>query len=179
MLWKQIRVIFLKAPLANCAIIVFFQSCFFFILSVFVIWMTWHIKRVWGDRGPVHMRTNHVPKDVSERESALSWFESLILALVNTKLFQIRLLKCVLKREKGAFWIVICLESLILDHVNTKLFRNACAFRKCAIAIQNIFRNVFRSHVNTARAYLVLVFHYVTVVFKSWVLILMSPHITH
>ena len=31
---------------------------------------------------------------------ALSWFESLILALVNAKLFQIRLLKCVLKREK-------------------------------------------------------------------------------
>ena len=26
------------------------------------------------------MRTNHVPKDVSERDSALSWFESLILA---------------------------------------------------------------------------------------------------
>ena len=39
------------------------------------------------------MRTNHV-------DSALSWFESLILALVNTKLFQIRLLKCVLKCEK-------------------------------------------------------------------------------
>ena len=29
------------------------------------------------------MRTNHVPKDVSERDSALSWFESLILALMN------------------------------------------------------------------------------------------------
>ena len=45
------------------------------------------------DSGPVHMRTNHVPKDVSKRDSALSWFESLILALVNAKLFQIRLLK--------------------------------------------------------------------------------------
>ena len=42
------------------------------------------------------MRTNYVPKDVSERDSALSWFESLILALVNAKLFQIR----PLKREK-------------------------------------------------------------------------------
>ena len=46
------------------------------------------------------MRTNHVPKDISERDSALSWFESLILAHVNAKLFQIRLLKRVLKREK-------------------------------------------------------------------------------
>ena len=40
------------------------------------------------------------PKDVSERDSAFSWFESLILAHVNAKLFQIRLLKRVLKREK-------------------------------------------------------------------------------
>ena len=48
--------------------------------------------------------TNHVPKDVSERDSALSWFESLILAHVNAKLFQIRLLKRVLKCEKkGVF----------------------------------------------------------------------------
>ena len=50
--------------------------------------------------GPVYMRTNHIPKDVSERDSALSRFESLILALVKAKLFQIRLLKRVLKREK-------------------------------------------------------------------------------
>ena len=50
--------------------------------------------------GPVHKRTNHVPKDVSERDSALSWFESLILPFVNAKLFQIRLLKRLLKREK-------------------------------------------------------------------------------
>ena len=57
--------------------------------------------------GPVHMRTSHVPKDVSERDSALSWFESLILALVNAKLFQIRLLKHTLKRKKRAFWIMI------------------------------------------------------------------------
>ena len=35
-------------------------------------------------------------KDISERDSALSWFESQILAHVNAKLFQIRLLK----REK-------------------------------------------------------------------------------
>ena len=68
----------------------------------------------------VHMKTNHVPKDVSERDSALSWFESLILAFVNAKLFQIRLLK----REKGVFWIVIRIESLILGHVNAKLFQN-------------------------------------------------------
>ena len=46
------------------------------------------------------MGYNHVPKDVSERDSALSWFESLILAHVNAKLFQIRVLKRVLKREK-------------------------------------------------------------------------------
>ena len=46
------------------------------------------------------MRTNPVPKDVSESDSALSWFESLILALVNAKLFQIRLLKRVLKHEE-------------------------------------------------------------------------------
>ena len=77
------------------------------------------------------MRTNHVPKDILERDSALSWFESLVLAHVNSKLFQIRLLKCVLKRKKGAFWIVIHVESLILGHVNAKLFCNvirACAF---------------------------------------------------
>ena len=41
---------------------------------------------------------HHVPKDVSERDSALSWFESLILAHVNAKLFQIRLLK---REKKG------------------------------------------------------------------------------
>ena len=46
------------------------------------------------------MRTNHVPKEVSERDSALSWSESLILALVNAKVFQISLLKRVLKRKK-------------------------------------------------------------------------------
>ena len=50
--------------------------------------------------GPVHKRMNHIPKDVSERDSALSWFESLILPFVNAKLFQIRLLKRVLKRGK-------------------------------------------------------------------------------
>ena len=48
--------------------------------------------------GPVHKRTNHVPKEFSERDSALSWFESLSLPFVNAKLFQIRLLKC---RKKG------------------------------------------------------------------------------
>ena len=36
--------------------------------------------------------------------------KKIILAHVNAKLFQIRLLK----REKGAFWIMIRLESLIL-----------------------------------------------------------------
>ena len=35
-----------------------------------------------------------------KRDSALSWFESPNLALVNAKLFQIKLLKHVLKREK-------------------------------------------------------------------------------
>ena len=87
-------------------------------------------------RGPVHKRTNHVPKDVSERDSALSWFESLILPFVNAKLFQIRLLKRILKHGKRAFWIVIRVESLILGHVNARLFRNvirACAFWKCAL----------------------------------------------
>ena len=86
--------------------------------------------------GPVHMRKNHVPKDVSEHDSALSWFESLILALVNAKLFQIRPLKRILKREKRAFWIVIRVESPILGYVNAKLFWNvirACAFWKCAL----------------------------------------------
>ena len=58
----------------------------------------------------VHKRTNHVPKDVSERDLALSWFESLILPFKNAKFFQIKLLK----REKRAFWIVIRVESLIL-----------------------------------------------------------------
>ena len=46
--------------------------------------------------GPVHKRMNRVPKDVSERDSALSWFESLILPLWTQSSFQIRLLK----REK-------------------------------------------------------------------------------
>ena len=46
------------------------------------------------------MGWNHVPKDVSERDSALSWFESLSLAHENAKLFQIGLLKRVLKCEK-------------------------------------------------------------------------------
>ena len=52
------------------------------------------------DCGPVHKRTNHVPKYISECDSALSWFESMILPFVNAKLFQIRLLKHVLKCEK-------------------------------------------------------------------------------
>ena len=55
------------------------------------------------NRGPVHKKTNHVLKDVSERDSALSRFESLILPFVNATLFQIRFLKCVLKRGKRAF----------------------------------------------------------------------------
>ena len=90
------------------------------------------------DIRPVHMRTNHVPKDVSERDSALSWFESLILALVNAKLFQIRLLIRVLKREKRAFWIVIRVGTLILGHVHTKLFRNVirlCALKRADCAV--------------------------------------------
>ena len=33
--------------------------------------------------GPVYKGTNQVPKAVSERDSALSWFESLILPFVN------------------------------------------------------------------------------------------------
>ena len=48
--------------------------------------------------GPVHKRMNHVLKDVSEYDSALSWFESLNLPFVNAKLFQIRLLK---REKKG------------------------------------------------------------------------------
>ena len=44
--------------------------------------------------GPVHKGVNHVPNAVSDCDfSALSWFESLILPIVNAKLFQIRLLK--------------------------------------------------------------------------------------
>ena len=46
--------------------------------------------------GPVHKGTNHVPKAVSERDSD----PFLILPFVNAKLFKIRLLKRVLKREK-------------------------------------------------------------------------------
>ena len=54
------------------------------------------------DIGPVHKRTKHVPKDVSEHDTALSWFESLILPFVNAKLFQIRLLKRAFEmRKKG------------------------------------------------------------------------------
>ena len=70
--------------------------------------------------GNFHMRTNHIPKDVSERDSALSWFESLILALVNQKLFKSGFWNA----EKRAFWIMIRIESLILGHVNAKFFRN-------------------------------------------------------
>ena len=39
-------------------------------------------------------------KTFQKRDSAFSWFESLILAHVNKKLFQLRLLERVLKREK-------------------------------------------------------------------------------
>ena len=77
------------------------------------------------------MRTSHVPKDVSEYDSALSLFESLILPFVNTKLFQIRLLKCVLKREKRG---VLDRDPRRKPDSRTKLFRNmirACAFWKC------------------------------------------------
>ena len=55
---------------------------------------------------------------------------------MNAKLFQIRLLKRVLKREKrGVLDRDPPIESLILELVNAKLFRNvirACAFKKCA-----------------------------------------------
>ena len=101
--------------------------------DIYFLPFTFSLTLTFNDIGCVHMGWNHVPKDISERDSALSWFESLILAHVNAKLFQIRLLKRVLKCEKRAFWIVICLESLILGHVNAKLFRNvirACAFWK-------------------------------------------------
>ena len=50
--------------------------------------------------GCFHMGWNHVPNDVSESDSALSWFESLILAHVNAKLFQIRLLNRVWNAKK-------------------------------------------------------------------------------
>ena len=54
----------------------------------------------------------------------LSWFESQILPFVNTKLFQIRLLK----REKRAFWIGIRVESLILRTCKRKALskRGSC-----------------------------------------------------
>ena len=54
-------------------------------------------------KGPVHKITNHVPKDVSERDSALSWIESLILPFLNATLFQIRLLKHIFETRKRAF----------------------------------------------------------------------------
>ena len=76
----------------------------------------------------LHGPSNHVPKDVSKRDSALSWFESLILAHVNAKLFQrsgFWNVQTFWNAIKRAFWIVpSALQSLILDHVNAKLFRN-------------------------------------------------------
>ena len=107
--------------------------CTFVAKSNSLQWIIKTIKKIMCITGPDHMRTNDVPKDVSERDSALSWFESLILALVNAKLFQIRLLK---REKRRAFWIVIRVESLILGHLNAKLFRNvirACAFWKCTL----------------------------------------------
>ena len=145
--------------------------------------------------GPVHKRTNHVPKDVSERDSTLSWFESLILPFVNANLFQIRLLK----REKKAFLdcdphrrpdsrtcerkalserdSCVCILEMRAEAmhgsisadcaVGTKYYlavRRSCSWLgrrlQCMwthivqitkrIAIQNVFRNVIRSFVNTA-----------------------------
>ena len=104
--------------------------------DIYFLPCTFSLTLTFNDIGCVHMGWNHVPKDISECDSALSWFERLILAHVNAKLFQIRLLKRILKCEKRAFWIGIRLESLILGHVNAKLFRNvirACAFWKCAL----------------------------------------------
>ena len=63
-------------------------------------------------------------KDVSERDSALSWFESLIFSPCERKAVSNQAFKTRFEmRKKGRFWIVICLESLILGHVNAKLFR--------------------------------------------------------
>ena len=84
------------------------------------------------NNGPVYMRTNHVPKDVSERDLALSWFESLILAHVNTKLFQIRLLK---RGKKGVLDrdsrrkpdSRICERKALWNEIR------ACTFWKCAL----------------------------------------------
>ena len=42
--------------------------------------MSTKLPSVGYNNGPVHIRTNHIPKDVSELGSALSRFESLILA---------------------------------------------------------------------------------------------------
>ena len=80
------------------------------------------------DFGPVHMRTDHVPKGVLERDSALFWFTQ--------SCFKSGFWNAFWNAEKRAFWIVIRVESLILGHVHTKLFRNvicACAFGKCAL----------------------------------------------
>ena len=67
--------------------------------DIYFLPCTFSLTLTFNDIGCVHMGWNHVPKDISERDSALSWFESLILAHVNAKLFQIRLLKRVLKCE--------------------------------------------------------------------------------
>ena len=59
---------------------------------------------------------------------------------MNAKLFQIRLLKHVLKREKRMFWIVIRLESLILGHVTERKALSerdscVCILEMCAEAM--------------------------------------------
>ena len=150
------------------------------------------------------MRTNHVPKDVSERDSALSWFESLILARVNAKLFQIRHLIRVFEMQKRGVLdrdpprkpdsrtcerkalsecdSCVCILKMSTEAMHKHMCQSARA--DCAvgakyylavrrswswlgrhlqthvvqitipitywIAIRNVFRNVIRSHVNTA-----------------------------
>ena len=97
-------------------------------------WQTPHTTR--ADRwAPRLAHVNARSRSTTSRENGpvhngtLFWFESLILPFVNAKLFQIRLLKHVLKREKKeAFWIVIRVESLILRPCERKALseRDSC-----------------------------------------------------
>ena len=71
------------------------------------------VLRAWPCEYPMGLFTKEwitFPKPFGIVILTLCLFESLILPFVNAKLFQIRLLK----RKKGAFWIMIHLESLIL-----------------------------------------------------------------
>ena len=62
--------------------------------------------------------------DVSERDTALSCFESLSLAQCERKAVSNQAFETHFETRKKVFFILICLEGLILGHVNAKLFRN-------------------------------------------------------